>query len=113
MFSLQLSKFLYSSLPYAPIQTAATIISKTKINHDCYIYRLKFIDHPFELKVGEHFRIIETIKTFSSPEGEEVIRKYTPINPCFQKDVMDVLIKIYRSGQNIQFPNGGKLTPYL
>jgi NAD(P)H-flavin reductase len=29
------------------------------------------------------------------------------------KDVLDVLIKIYRPNQNINFPNGGKLTPYL
>lgn len=29
------------------------------------------------------------------------------------KDILDVLIKIYRPNANIKFPNGGKLTPYL
>ena len=29
------------------------------------------------------------------------------------KDVLDVLIKIYRPNSNLLFPNGGKLTPYL
>lgn len=26
---------------------------------------------------------------------------------------MDVLVKIYRPNEDIQFPTGGKLTPYL
>ena len=58
MLQLRLSRLYFCSLPYAPIQTAATIVSKAKINHDCYIYKLKFCDRPFELRVGEHFRII-------------------------------------------------------
>ena len=40
-----------------PIKTSAELVEKNKINHDCYIYRLKFIDRAFELKIGEHFRI--------------------------------------------------------
>ena len=50
-----------------PIQTTAEIISKTPINHDSYIYKLKYVDMPLELGIGEHFRICETIKTFDSP----------------------------------------------
>jgi ferredoxin-NADP reductase len=41
------------------------------------------------------------------------MRKYTPISPCSQKESMDLLIKIYRPDSNPNFPNGGKLTPYL
>ncbi len=111
---------MFSEANKEPIQTVAEIVQKKAINHDCYIYKFKFIDRPFDLGIGQHFRIVETIKTFEVPEGEQVIRKYTPINPCSQKvfcidtqDVLDVLFKIYRPNSNISFPNGGKLTPYI
>lgn len=89
------------------------IIEKIPLNHDCYVYKLKFIGQAFQLTIGEHFRIVETIKTIEHPEGEEVVRKYTPISPCSQKDVMDVLFKIYRPNSNPKFPHGGKLTPWI
>lgn len=68
------------TLTKEPVQTTATIIEKKPINHDCYIYKLKFDDKSFELGIGQHFRITEFIKTYEASEGEEVSRKYTPIN---------------------------------
>jgi NAD(P)H-flavin reductase len=68
-----------------PNKSKLEIVDKKKINHDCYIYSLKWADEPFFLSIGQHFRIVETIPTFDAPEGEEVSRKYTPISPCSQK----------------------------
>ena len=48
---------MFSDINKEPIQTVAEIISKKAINHDCYIYQLKFIDRAFELSIGQHFRI--------------------------------------------------------
>ena len=61
------------------------IIRKEKVNHDCYIYSLKFVDEKIPFTISQHFRFIQTLKTHDHPEGEELVRKYTPINPCSQK----------------------------
>jgi hypothetical protein len=62
---LYLSRFLFGAGSSGePILTAAQIVDKKAINHDSYIYKLKFIDRAFQLGIGEHFRIIETIKTY-------------------------------------------------
>ena len=71
--------------PIQPIKSKLRIVEKTTINHDCYIYLLEWAGPSFPLTIGQHFRIVETIPTFDVPEGEEVIRKYTPISPCSQK----------------------------
>lgn len=68
-----------------PVESELQIVDKKQINHDCYIYDLKWAGPQFELCIGQHFRIIETVPTAECPEGEEVIRKYTPISPCSQK----------------------------
>jgi hypothetical protein len=81
----KLIAFSTSSIKAEPVQTTLQIVDKKAINHDCYIYKLKFTDARFDLSIGQHFRIVETIKTFETPEGEEVTRKYTPISPCSQK----------------------------
>ncbi len=57
-------------------------MGKRKINHDCYIYDLKWAGPYFYLGIGQHFRIIENIPTYDHPEGQEVMRKYTPISSC-------------------------------
>ena len=80
-----LRRACYSTIGSEPLTSVIQILEKKPINHDCYIYRLKFIDNPFTLNIGQHLRIIETIKTYDSEEGEEVVRKYTPISPCSQQ----------------------------
>ena len=78
-------RFMSSQSRPEPFLTTAEIISKRPLNHDCYLYQIRFSDKPFDLRIGEHFRFAETIKTFDAPEGEEIIRKYTPISPLSQK----------------------------
>lgn len=61
-------RFFFGSAPSSePILTTTQIIAKTAVNHDSYIYKLKFVDQPFRLSIGQHFRIIETIKTYECP----------------------------------------------
>ena len=83
----QILKFTFSRFrtPMQPINTQVQIADKKQINHDCYIYSLKWAGPRFDLSIGQHFRITETIPTAQCPEGEEVIRKYTPISRCSQK----------------------------
>lgn len=49
--------------------------------------------------------------------GDSQVYADQPLRPggkaTLIKDVLDVLIKIYRPNSNLLFPNGGKLTPYL
>jgi len=60
-----------------------SILQKRQVNHDCYIFTLG-LPHPIAFQMGEHFRIIQHLKTHEHPEGEEVVRKYTPISPTKQ-----------------------------
>jgi ferredoxin-NADP reductase len=46
-------------------------------------------------------------------DGEEVMRKYTPISEVRNPGFADFLIKIYRPGESEEFPKGGKVTPLL
>ena len=64
---------------------------KKAINHDCYVYKLKFVENPFKLSIGQHFRIVETVRHSDNGEPEEVIRKYTPISPC--KEVFGLTLR--------------------
>lgn len=46
-----------------PTKSKLKIIDKTAINHDSYLYKLKWAGPTFPLTIGQHFRIIETIPT--------------------------------------------------
>ena len=61
------SKYMFNNLNREAITSLTEIISKTPINHDSYIYQLKFVDTPIALSLGQHFRITETIKTYDAP----------------------------------------------
>lgn len=81
--SLALAITYMSSLS-TPIVSKFLITDKKTINHDCYIYNLSWAGPKLCMTIGQHFRIVENIPTYEHPEGEEVIRKYTPISPCNQ-----------------------------
>ena len=66
------------------MQSRLKIVQKRKINHDTYIYDFSWASDKFKLAIGQHLRIVETIPTHDAPDGEEVVRKYTPISPCSQ-----------------------------
>lgn len=67
------------------IECEVEITNKVAVNHDCYIFTAKFINEVITFKIGQHFRILQQIKTKENPDGELVVRKYTPITPCSQK----------------------------
>lgn len=60
------------------------ITDKKKINHDCYIYSFEYVNEKIAFTIGTYFRIIKVLPTHDHPEGEELAKKYTPINPCAQ-----------------------------
>lgn len=62
----------------------AVITRKQKVNHDCYIYSFEFLQDKIIFPIGSYFRIIKFLPTYDHPEGEELAKKYTPINPCSQ-----------------------------
>lgn len=62
----------------------AAITKKQKVNHDCYIFSYQFLDEKIQFSIGQYFKIIKTLPTTDHPEGEELQKKYTPINPCSQ-----------------------------
>lgn len=45
-----------------PINSKMQIVNKTKINHDSYIYRLKFTGPQFPINIGQHLKIIANVK---------------------------------------------------
>ena len=53
------------------------------------------------------------MKTSESPNGEDIIRKYTPTSEIHRKGEVDFVIKIYRKNVHPKFPDGGIMTPYL
>ncbi len=68
----------------------AVITKKQKVNHDCYIFSYQFVGEKIEFTIGSYFKIIKTLPTFDHPEGEELQKKYTPINPCSQTVALDL-----------------------
>lgn len=69
------------------------ITAKHKVNHDSYIYSFQFSTEKILFQIGQHFRILQNLKTFDHPEGEDLVRKYTPINPC-SRTVQTYLFRI-------------------
>jgi NAD(P)H-flavin reductase len=78
------------------------LLEKKVLNHDTIL--LKF-GGDAGLSIGQHIAIRAQI------EGQEVVRKYTPISPIGQRDSFDLLIKIYRPIP--RFPKGGLMTQWL
>jgi hypothetical protein len=69
--SLTLSFLSSSSKFHAPkvIRSKFQIKEKKKINHDSYVYKLVWAGPKFKLGIGQHFRILEHLKTWEYPEG--------------------------------------------
>ena len=59
------------------------------------------------LPVGNHVMFHANIN------GEDVIRKYTPISSVKDQTFVDFVIKIYRKNVVPKFPEGGLMTQYL
>jgi cytochrome-b5 reductase len=59
------------------------------------------------LPVGQHIVI------YANVNGEPVKRKYTPVSSDNDKGYFDLVIKVYKSGVNERFPDGGKMTQHV
>jgi ferredoxin-NADP reductase len=53
------------------------------------------------------------VKFFATIGGSRCGRSYTPVSDVLQTGTADFVIKIYRAGENSEYPEGGKMTRYL
>ena len=58
-------------------------------------------------------RFYANIPTKAKPEGEEIMRKYTPTSEVNNEGFVDFVIKIYRKNIHPRFPDGGIMTQYI
>lgn len=91
------------------IKHTVPLIGKRQISPDTYSFRfsLPSPDHVLGLPVGQHIVIYATVN------GEPVTRKYTPVTSDEDKGYFDLVIKVYKSGVNPRFPDGGKMTQVI
>jgi cytochrome-b5 reductase len=88
------------------------LVDKIKLTHDTYkfIFALPNSESVLGLKVGEHLKIHQIINTPDSPNGEEIVRSYTPVSSVNKKGIFELVIKVYRANQHPKFPHGGILS---
>lgn len=91
------------------IKHLVPLLEKIPISPDTYNFRfgLPSADHVLGLPTGQHVVIYATIA------GEPVKRKYTPVTSDEDRGHFDLVIKVYRSGVNDRFPDGGKMTQHV
>ena len=68
-----------------------------QVTHDTFIYRLALPDPEVELGLycGGHVRFHAKIPTKKHPEGQDIMRKYTPTSRLHAKGEIELPIKIY------------------
>jgi len=59
------------------------------------------------LPVGNH------VMFHAKVDGEDILRKYTPISDVKDQTFVDFVIKVYRKNVHPKFPEGGLMTQYL
>ncbi|OMJ92835.1 hypothetical protein SteCoe_4281 [Stentor coeruleus] len=85
------------------------------ISDNTKIFRFEFPEDTQQLglPICQHLLFKAKISTPTHPEGEEIMRKYTPTSNINEKGFFEVPIKIYYKNSHPEFPNGGIFTQYL
>jgi cytochrome-b5 reductase len=85
------------------------------ISDNTKIFRFELPDETSSLglPVCQHLLFRAKIATKAKPDGEELIRKYTPTSSVNEKGFFDVPIKIYYKNTSQEFPEGGAFSQYL
>ena len=65
------------------------------------------------MPICRHLLFRAKLPTKSHPEGEEIIRKYTPTSNINEKGFFDIPIKIYYKNTLPEHPGGGMFTQYI
>lgn len=86
-----------------------TLLNKIPVNHDTRIFRfaLPSPNQVLGVPVGQHVGLSAQL----GPEGEEVVRWYTPLSSTTDRGVLELLIKVYFPCP--EFPDGGLMTQHL
>jgi NAD(P)H-flavin reductase len=90
-----------------------TLIDKKRVSPDSFLFTfaLPSASQPLGLPLGTHIVMRATIPTYSSPGGEEIVRKYTPTSRFDVKGRIELLVKVYYATE--RFPEGGIMSQYL
>jgi cytochrome-b5 reductase len=106
-----------SAVPIGPLQGEEnflpfTLVRKTEDSHDTKTFRFQLKPgQSLGLPIGQHVIIKETIPSIRTPEGEVVIRKYTPVSSLADQGHFDLLVKVYQPTPN--FPDSGLMSRWL
>eukprot|EP00199_Chlamydomonas_sp_CCMP681_P001486 CAMPEP_0119101232 /NCGR_PEP_ID=MMETSP1180-20130426/336_1 /TAXON_ID=3052 ORGANISM="Chlamydomonas cf sp, Strain CCMP681" /NCGR_SAMPLE_ID=MMETSP1180 /ASSEMBLY_ACC=CAM_ASM_000741 /LENGTH=868 /DNA_ID=CAMNT_0007085319 /DNA_START=39 /DNA_END=2645 /DNA_ORIENTATION=+ len=94
---------------HAKNKVSLPLIERIEVSHNTRIFRfaLPTPSHRLGLPVGRHLLVYGTVG------AETVARAYTPISSDEDLGHLDLLIKVYRAGQNVAFPEGGKMSQLL
>ena len=105
----------YANLSGEKGKLECPLIRKLQITNDSYIFSFGLPDSDITLglSIGQFIAIHAFLPTPFTPDGEHVKRKYTPTSQITQKGSFDMVIKIYRKGENTHYPEGGVMTQYL
>ena len=85
------------------------------ISDNTKIFRFELPEDTMQLglPICQHLLFKAKIPTKLHPEGEEIVRKYTPTSSINEKGYFDVPIKIYYKNSHPEYPEGGVFTQYL
>jgi len=88
---------------------ALPLIEKIVVSHDTRKFRfgLPSKEHVLGLPTGQHIYLSAKI------DGKLVVRPYTPISSDDDRGYVELMIKVYFSGVNEKFPDGGKMSQHL
>ncbi|PHJ19405.1 nadh-cytochrome b5 reductase 1 [Cystoisospora suis] len=102
------------------------LVEKLRVSPNTHKFRFR-LEHPGQilgLPVGKHLKVFAPAPKPSVQgqwngveDGEaqypEIERKYTPVSGNELKGYVELVVKVYRRGEQKQFPDGGKMSQYL
>lgn len=81
------------------------------------VFLVSRILHALEIDIFSCGCVVATVSRNGVEDGEaqypEIERKYTPISGNELKGYVELVVKVYRRGEQKQFPDGGKMSQYL
>ncbi|CAG9325512.1 unnamed protein product [Blepharisma stoltei] len=92
-----------------------TFIEAKELSSDSKMFIFSLGDPNLQLgcPIGNSIAFRANLPTKAHPEGEIIMRAYTPTSKIDQRGTIEIPIKIYNKNANPNFPDGGIMTQYL